>query len=363
MITQDHLFFNAFNQLPQIGAVRLRKLLNFFPDLETAWRASLSELRQTGFDEALLEKILDLKTTVDPETEFEKLERLGIRMLTFRDAEFPALLAEIPNPPAILYIKGELLPRDCRGLAVVGTRKYTSYGKQVVTDLVRDLVRPSLTIISGLALGIDAIAHLAAMHYDGRTIAVLASGLDSIHPVSNRAIAEKILSGRGAIVSELPLGMPPLKHHFPYRNRIISGLALGCVVIEAATDSGSLITARHALEQNRQVFAVPGSIYNPASAGPNNLLKMGAKPVTSVSDILEDLNLVGGEQQVLAEEILGDNEEEQKVLGFLTREPQHIDLIVKSLGLPASTVAATLTIMEMKGKIRNLGANQYVKSR
>ena len=174
---------------------------------------------------------------------------------------------------------------------------------------------------------------------------------------------EKILADGGAIVSELPPGTPPLPHHFPNRNRIISGLALGTLVIEAAEDSGALITAQHALEQNRQVFAVPGSIYNPVSVGPNNLLKMGAKPVTAAKDILEELNLEFLQEQLVTAEITGDNEEEQTILGLLSRNPQHFDHLAKTSGLPASRVAATLTIMEMKGKVRNLGGNQYVLCR
>ena len=191
----------------------------------------------------------------------------------------------------------------------------------------------------------------------------LACGLDSIYPASNRMIAQNILERGGAIISEMPLGTPPLKHHFPYRNRIISGMSLGTVVIEAAADSGSLITAQHALDQNRQVFAVPGSIFNPGSVGPNNLLKMGAKAVTSANDILEELNLNSLQTQLITQEIIGDNEEEEMILKLLKREPIHVDLVVKTSGLPAATVAATLMIMEMKGKVRNLGANQYVISR
>lgn len=362
-MSENQIYFNAFNQISQIGPVRFRKLLNFFPNLKTAWQASPGELQKAGLEESIVQKILEARTQIDPENEYGKLEKLQIKLITFQDENYPKLLQEIPNPPAVLYLRGELAPADDLAIAVVGSRKFSNYGSQVAHDLVRDLVRANLTIVSGLALGIDALAHHTALRYEGRTLGILACGVDSIYPASNRILAEKILGGRGAIFSELPLGTPPLKHHFPHRNRIISGLALGTLVIEAGLDSGALITAHHALEQNRQVFAVPGSIFNPASAGPNNLLKMGAKPVTGATDILEELNLTHLAEQLETADIIGDNEEEQKILGVLSRQPLHFDQITKIVGLSTSVLAATLTIMEMKGKIRNLGANQYVKSR
>lgn len=362
-MTPAHVYFNAFNQIPQVGSVRFRKLLNHFRDLETAWQAPRQELLRAGLEEHIIEAILEKRKAIDPAAEFAKLGKSGAKILTYEDAAYPKMLKEIPGPPAVLYLKGEFAPADEMAVAVVGTRKFSPYGRQVAEDLSRDLVRAGITVVSGLALGIDALAHQTVLNFAGRTIAVLACGVDSIYPAQNRLLAEKIYAGRGAVISELPLGTPPLKHHFPNRNRIISGLALGTVVVEAAAESGALITARHALEQNRQVYAVPGSIYNPASAGPNNLLKMGAKPVTAATDILEDLNLGHLQEQLNTSEIIGDNTEEQKILAALSREPVHFDQIAKTVGLGASVVAATLTIMEMKGKVRNLGANQYVKSR
>jgi len=363
MSNPEHIYFNAFCQIGQIGSVRFRKILNHFDRMETAWRAPISQLREAGLEESILNQVLDARAHFEPENEFAKLLKQNIKLLTIRDEEFPKLLKEIPNPPIVLYVKGNLVFQDEMAIAVVGTRNMTTYGRQVAEDIVRDLVRANLTVVSGLALGIDAVAHKTTVEFNGRTIAVLGSGVDNIYPVSNRVIAEKILGGRGAIISELPPGSPPLKHHFPNRNRIISGLALGTLVVEAAEDSGALITARHALEQNRQVFAIPGSIYSSVSAGPNNLLKMGAKPVTTARDILEELNLENLQKQLVAEEIVGDNDEENKILTLLTRVPQHFDLVAKTSGLPASIVASTLTLMEMKGKVRNLGGNQYVKSR
>ena len=358
-----HVYINAFNLLPQIGPRRFGRLLNFFGDPAEAWRAPGSALLQAGLEEHIVVQILEHRTQTDPEDEYEKLLRQKIQTIILGEDPYPPLLREIPDPPAILYIRGELRPRDQNGIAIVGSRKFTPYGKQAASDLARDLTRAGLTINSGLALGIDAIAHHAALEHAGRTVAVLASGVDGIYPANNRMLAEKIIAGQGAVISELPLGTPPLKHHFPTRNRIIAGLSLGTVAVEAATDSGALITAAHALEQNRQVFAVPGSIYSPSSAGPNNLIKMGAKPVMSVKDVLEELNLNELIAETLQEEVLGDNDEEQKILQSLSRQPRHFDEIAKLTGLPSPTIAAQLTIMEMKGKVRNLGANQYVKSR
>lgn len=359
----EKIYFNAFNQFPEIGSVRFRRLLNFFPDLETAWRASLSELKQAGLEEPVALKVYEAKQSIDPGIEFEKLRSHDVELITFKDQTYPKLLREIPAPPMVLYKRGELLPQDELAVAMVGTRKMSAYGKRVSEDLVAGLLRAQISIVSGLALGIDALVHEATMRFGGRTIAVLACGLDSVYPAANRVLAEKIIAGSGALISELPLGMPPLKHHFPHRNRIIAGISLGTVVIEAAADSGALITATHALEQNRQVFAVPGSIYNPVSAGPNNLIKMGAKPVTSALDILEDLNLLDASQEVQTRVVFGENSEEQKILDALSAEPLHFDEVTKLVKLSASVVAATLTIMEMKGKVRNLGGNQYVKGR
>ena len=291
-----------------------------------------------------------------------KLETQNISLITPKDKQYPKLLQEIPRPPVTLYVKGSVLLNDDMAVAIVGTRKVSTYGRRAVEDITRGLVRSNISIISGLALGADAVAHKTAVEMKGKTIAVLACGLDSVYPASNRRLAEQILETGGALISEFPLGTPPLRHHFPNRNRIISGLALGTIVVEAASESGALITARHALEQNRQVFAVPGSIYSETSQGPHNLIKMGAKLVSSSKDVLDELNLGFLQEQLVSEKITGDSEEEQLILDQLSREPMHADQVTKATKLNASKVASTLTILEMKGKVKNLGANQYVIS-
>lgn len=359
----DRLYFNALNQIPSIGSVRFRKIMGHFPSMAAAWAAGAAELAAAGLEENVVADILGKRSGIDPEKEYARLEAQNVQLLTHADKNYPKLLREIPQSPMVLYCKGASLDADETAVAVVGTRKMSPYGRQAAADIARGLTIGGVAVVSGLALGVDSVVHRAVVESSGRTIAVLACGLDSVYPASNRQIAERITAAGGTLVSELPLGTPPLKHHFAYRNRIISGLCLGTVVIEAAAESGALITARHALEQNRQVYTVPGSIYSPGSVGPHNLLKMGAKPVTDAADVLEDLNLVNLAVQEATKEIIADNDEEAAILKLLTREPKHFDHLAKSAGLPASTVAATLTIMEMKGKVRNLGANQYVLSR
>jgi len=283
-----------------------------------------------------------------------------IRKITLQDKEYPSLLKQIHDPPKELYIKGEIINQDKVAVAVVGTRKYTQYGKQVCFDIAGKLAKLGITIVSGLAKGIDTFAHQSALENNGRTIAVLGSGLDkkSFYPSSNYYLSEKI-SQHGAVISEYPPGVWGTHFTFPQRNRIISGLSLGVVVVEAPEESGALITAALALDQNREVFAIPGSIYEKNSYGTNQLIKMGAKLVTDVEDILEELNL----SHLLTtkkKKIKPENREEEIIISILSAQPIHIDEIIKKSGLPASTVNSTLVILELKKAVRNLGRNNYV---
>ncbi|MEK9180933.1 MAG: DNA-processing protein DprA, partial [Patescibacteria group bacterium] len=287
-------YFNAFNQIPQMGPARFNKLSAHFKTLSEAWRAPAAELARAGLDAPTAEIIVCKRPQIDPDAEMEKLEKFGVRLITRDSENYPRLLKEIYNPPAALYVRGKLLANlDEYAIAVVGTRKISNYGRQVTPLIVADLAKAGITIVSGLAYGVDELAHRTTLTARGRTIAVLGSGIDdaSIYPASNRALALQIIESGGAVISELPLGSLPLKMHFPFRNRIIAGSTLGTLVVEADLESGSLITARLALEQNRQVFAVPGSIFNHVAAGPNNLIKIGAKAITCAADILDELNL------------------------------------------------------------------------
>lgn len=286
---------------------------------------------------------------------------MEIKQLSTAEGTYPSRLKQIHKPP-LLYVRGALIDADEPCFAVVGTRAPTTYGRQIVGELVEPLARAGLTIVSGLALGIDALAHEAALNAGGRTIAVLGGGVDdgSIYPVTNRNLAFRIIKEGGAVISEFPPGAESFKSNFPQRNRIISGLSLGVLIIEAKEDSGSLITARAALDQNREVFAVPGDITRATSIGPNNLIKMGARPVTTASDILDALGLENLKESAAARAIHPDSKEEAALLPHLSREPVHIDELVRASGLPVASVGSALTLMEIKGKIRHLGGMNYV---
>jgi len=358
-------YFVAFNQFHEkIGPQRIKKLLNFFGTLGNAWNAQASELINAGLEEQIVTELCAGRINIEPEKELQKVLSHKIQILTILDENYPRLLKEIYDPPPILYVRGKFLPQDEKALAIVGTRMPTLYGQQAASHLAGQISQAGLTIVSGLARGIDTLAHLAALQNNKRTIAVVGSGIDqaSIYPPSNRKLAQQI-SENGAVISEYPLTAPALKHHFHARNRVISGLSLGTLVVEAKEKSGALITAEHALAQNREVFAIPGHIYSQTSAGPNNLIKMGAKLVLSSQDILDELNLKNLTEQIQIREIIPDNEEEARVLQLLSDEPTHIDKIVNDTKMDTAAVNATLSLMEMKGKIKNMGGMNYVLAR
>jgi DNA processing protein len=327
--------------------------------MEEVWKASDSDFIRNNIDQKIINSVKEARRH-DPDKELKRMQSLNIDAVTIKDKNYPKLLHEISDPPALLYIKGEFIPEDDLSIAVVGARKFTSYGERTVEHIVDPLAKNKMTIVSGLALGIDSLSHKAALRANGRTIAVLGNGLDRIYPESNKHLAHEIVSRGGAIISEFPLGTPSYKQNFPFRNRIIAGLGLGTLVIEAALESGSLITARAALDYNRQVFAVPGDIFNPTSEGPNNLIKMGAQAVISSEDILSALNIDKLAKHHKAKKILPDTKEEAVILEYLGYKPIHIDKLAESSKLDIVKINQTLTMMEMKGKIRNLGGNQYI---
>lgn len=287
----------------------------------------------------------------------------NIKKINLQDKNYPAILKEIPDPPKELYIKGEIIPQDKVAIGVVGTRKYSQYGKQVTFDIAGKLAKLGITIVSGLARGIDTFAHQAALENNNRTIAVLGTSLDkkSFYPSSNYALSEKI-SKQGAVISEYSPGTRGTKFTFPQRNRIISGLSLGVVVVEAPEQSGALITAALALEQNREVFAIPGDIYAKNSQGTNKLIKMGAKLVNNIDDILEELNLSHLIKTPRKKKIKPENKEEEIILSLLSAQPIHIDEIIKNSKLPTSTVNSILMILELKGATKNLGKNNFIST-
>ncbi len=349
-------YWIGFNIVPGIGPIRFKILLAHFGDAERAWRASTAELRAAGLDKRSIQNLVRTRGRLSLEEEMEKIARAGAQLITWDDPAYPPHLRHIYDPPFLLYVKGELLEADEWSVAIVGTRRASVYGKEVTKQLAGDLARNQVTVVSGLASGIDAEAHRAALEAGGRTIAVLGNGLDIVYPPRNEALSRRIAES-GALVSEFPLGTRPEARNFPRRNRIISGLTLGTVVTEAGPVSGALITARYALEQGRDVFAVPGNILARQSQGTNELIRDGATPVLSVEDILQGLNLsmISQHQEVRA--IVPENETESALLSYLSTNPIHIDEIVRQSGLPAALVSSTLLMMELKGMVRQEGMN------
>ncbi|GHO66307.1 DNA processing protein DprA [Ktedonobacter sp. SOSP1-52] len=353
----------AFSRVMGIGAVRFRLLEDYFQgDMQAAWQAGLAELCSAGLDEKTAEKFLHQRTSIVPEQELERLEKRRMRVITWRDQEYPPLLSKFEYAPPVLYIYGHLNEDDQEyALGIVGTRRMTSYGRQVTEKLTTELTGGRVTIVSGLALGVDTVAHTTALDTGGRTIAVLASGLDTIYPPSNRALAKRIIeSGQGALISAFPLGVRPDAGNFPARNHLIAGLSLGVLVTEAPARSGALITASSALQQGREVFGVPHSIFSPGGEGVNKLIQDGAHLVTRVEDIIERLNIYMLPQHIEAKRELPANAEEESLLALLNHESKHIDEITRESGLPASSVTATLTMLQLKGLVKDMGAMHYI---
>ncbi len=360
--TDELKYWVGFSRMPGIGRVKISQLLEHFSTLEQAWKASTGELRKAGLDSKSADTIVNMRPRISLDAEMESLKRYKVKVLTCGSATYPQRLREIYDYPPVLYVRGNPLPEDETCLAVVGTRRATVYGRQVTDEIVSDLARNKVTIVSGLAKGIDSIAHRAALEAGGRTIAVFACGLDIVYPAENANLAREIME-RGALISEYPLGIRPKADNFPRRNRIMSGLSLGVLVIEAGESSGALITANQALEQNRDVFAVPGSILSPASRGTNHLIQEGAKLVRNHVDILEELNLAMVAQQLEMKEILPADETESLLLKQLSAEPTHIDEVCRHSRLTPALVSSTLTMMELKGIVKQVGGMNYVLAR
>ncbi|MGC1375127.1 MAG: DNA-processing protein DprA [Anaerolineales bacterium] len=358
----DKRYWVGFNLVKGIGAVRLQALLNAFGDLETAWNASLFDLAGAGLSPKLAQRVTQMRASVNLDDFVAKAEAAGIRILTWQDDEYPQHLKEIDQPPPVLYLRGEIAAEDDWAVAIVGTRAVTPYGRQVTEELATALSHNGVTIVSGLARGVDAVAHSAAIKAGGRTIAVLGSGVDKIYPPENRPMAEKICS-HGAVVSDYAPGTPPESANFPPRNRIISGLSMAVVVVEAGDTSGALITAEFAAEQGRDVFAIPGSIYAPQSKGTNRLLSNGAKTLLIPQDVLEALDLTRNVERREIRKVLPADTTEAALLDMLGAEPVHVDEIRNRTGLPIEKVSSALTMMELKGMVRQVGGMNYVAVR
>lgn len=352
-------YWVGFNLVKGIGAVRLQGLCSHFGDLALAWQAPTDALRAAGLSPKLAERVVQVRASVDLDNYLARLESRGIEVVTWDDELYPPRLKEIDQPPPVLYVRGQLQSEDTWAVAVVGTRRVSTYGRQVAEDLGSLLAANGVTVVSGLARGVDAIAHQSALKAGGRTIAVLGSGVDRIYPPEHSQLAERVVAS-GALVSDYPLGTPPDASNFPPRNRIISGLSMATVVVEAGETSGALITAQFAIDQGREVFAVPGNILAPQSKGTNRLIVQGAHPMLSVHDLLDILNLTRITEQNLVRRVLPIDEIELKLMSVLTHEPLHMDEIRIQTGLPIERVSATLVMMELKGLVRQVGGLNYV---
>ena len=358
------LGFSVFNG---IGPKRFKLLYDYFGSAKKIWQARREALLATGLQVKIVNDLIRFRQQFNPDFYSKWLLKKGIKFLTLADSNYPKNLKQIDDSPFLLYYKGEIKKSDDLAIGVVGTRRPTIYGKEVTENLVADLTSCGLTIISGMARGVDSIAHRTAMQYGGRTIAVFACGVDVIYPPENRKLSEEIIKN-GAIISEFPVGIKPSLGSFPYRNRIVSGLSLGVLVTEGAERSGSLITARKAGEQGREVFAVPGPITSRMSAATSKLLKDGAKLVRNVGDILEEIKIRPRDITSAPNHLRGDpkglpgseiNREEQLLLEALKDSALHIDEIVRRTKMKTGQICSLMTMMEIKGLVKNLGGMTY----
>ncbi|OGE24998.1 DNA protecting protein DprA [Candidatus Daviesbacteria bacterium RIFCSPHIGHO2_02_FULL_39_12] len=357
----NKVYLLALHSIDGLGPIRLKAILDYFKDPKLAWEADGLEFSKIGIPKNVVELLVQRRKKLEPLTFAQLIKDARIDWLTILDGGYPKLLSQIYDPPSVLYYKGDVNILNTKSVAIVGTRKITNYGKAITEQFTKTLASAGLTIVSGLARGVDSYAHWAAINAGGQTVAVLGGGLNNIFPPENIGLAQKIADGSGIVISEFPPDSPSLAGNFPARNRIISGLSLATLVIEAAEDSGSLITARLALEQGREVFAVPGPVTSALSKGPIDLIKEGATPVFDPKEILEQLGIKGRKQATgdrLAHET-NLTEEEKAILKALENETLHIDEIGRKIDFPSGKLAAFLLKMEIAGLVQNLGCGNY----
>lgn len=353
----------ALNTVPLIGAVRLVALVRKFGSAQAVLEAPDAQLaRVEDVGEKVIEAIRHQVDFQRAEIQLEKLEKSGAKMLTILEADYPEPLKRIYDPPPFLFVRGELRKDDAQAVGIVGSRICSTYGRQVTEMLATELSKAGLCIVSGLARGIDSVAHQAAIASGGRTVAVLGCGLDVIYPPENKGLYDEV-AAHGAIVTEFEFGLRPDKYNFPSRNRIISGLARGVIVVEARRGSGALLTARHAVEQNREVFAVPGNITSATSHGTNELLKQGAAPVTQAADVLLALGLHPLQKRAaVARPTVKLAEREQAVYDQLSDQPQLVDSLSQDLQRPVQEVLSLLLSLEMAGLVRQLPGKLFLRA-
>ena len=353
----------ALNMVPQMGPVRLRRLLDAFGSAEKILLARADQLAAVdGIGRALADNITRWQDFADPAAELKKATDLGARVITSEDEEYPAALREIHDPPIVLYVRGHLTERDRNTVAVVGSRKASHYATECAKKLSFQMAYAGLTVVSGLARGIDTAAHQGALAAKGRTIAVIGSGLGELYPPENAALADRIAES-GAVISEFPIETKPDRQTFPIRNRIVTGMSFGVLVVEAGANSGALISANMAAEQGRTLYAVPGRIDSPAALGSNRLIQQGAKLVISVDDILDDLPLVFSKKPDLPATIPAADltPDQQKVFDALGSDETLLESVIATSGLTAAVVSSTLLGLEIRRLVKQLPGKRYVK--
>jgi DNA processing protein len=356
----------ALNMLPTVGPVRLRKLLEVFHEPQQVLAAKRDQLRKVdGIGNDVADQISSWESIVDLAAELKRIREFGAAVITQESASYPKPLREIHAPPIVLYVWGELQDRDHHAIGIIGARRTTHYGMESAKKLAYQIAYAGLTVISGLARGIDTAAHQGALAAKGRTIAVIGSGLSKLYPPENEALADKIRNGNGAMVSEFSMEIEPDRQTFPMRNRIISGWSHGVLVVEAGLNSGALITASQALEQGRSVYAVPGHINAPSAMGSNRLIQQGAKLVMSASDILDDLQILLPETkpspEAAARPLPPLSDDERRVFDAIDSSETPIDRIAAKSDLPSATVSSTLLRLELKHLVKQLPGKYFVK--
>ena len=372
-------FWVATHRVSGIGPARFNQLLRHFGSVERAWSAPFSELVASGIGQENARSLMDLRDRTDPDHEMETLENLGLGAVRLNSEAYPRILSEIYDPPPVLYCKGTLQPVDNNAVAVVGSRRCTAYGREMARRISYGLAQSGVTVYSGLARGIDGVAHRATLDAGGRTVAVVGGGLDSIYPAEHAALADEIVQHGGAVISEYPVGVRPKPEHFPRRNRVISGLTVGVVVVEATRKSGAMLTVKWALEQDREVFAVPGSALSDNSEGPNWLIQQGAKLTTSHMDVLDELQIEVVKLPEPAEPAKQEPTQGKLGVDSLARKnngtdiefrvhrhlvdvgvPCHVDEVSRSLSIPVAEIASALTVLALEGRVTEVGPMTFV---
>lgn len=357
-------YWTAFNHVSGIGAVRAGMLLKFFGSLENAWKAPRTDLLRSGLPEKIIDRIIEFRAVTDPQALLDSILSRKISVCIRPEPEYPRLLKEIDNPPLVLYYVGKLPDPNMKLMAIVGTRKMTSYGESIATELGAFLAENGVGVVSGLARGIDGAAQTAVVESCGKTYAVLGCGVDHIYPPEHRNLAKEIVRN-GAVISEYAPGTRPDRVNFPQRNRIISGMSSGVIIVEAGEKSGSLITARFAAEQGREVFVVPGNITAAQSRGANRLIRDGARPFYEKKELLDFLQTWQAEEPQKMNKPLQEafsSPEDKMILDLISDEPKHIDEIVRETGIPLSKISSSIVLLELKGLVVETAPQTYRKT-